>query len=158
MAQCIDLRALYGGTYRIGCDPSCDRQHHGNQCDPWYAVIPCQHGHVYPHGGNQLGVATNTSGPVAKRLRALPGVRVTQDGSDGRNAVFDVTHFSTIAAIVRPKRRRRLSPEHKAKLAASNAKHRFCSASNRPPKAVPTAAEGKPDSQAILTARAPQPR
>ncbi len=35
----------------------------------------------------------------------------SQDGDDGVNAVFPVAHFDIVAEIMRPKRRRRLTPE-----------------------------------------------
>ena len=87
-------------------------------------IILCQNGEICPWGGENLAACTNTSGPVAKRLKALPFATVAQDGTDGANVVFDVEHFDEVAAIMRP-RKRKLSEEHKAKLAAANAPFRF---------------------------------
>jgi hypothetical protein len=39
--------------------------------------------------------------------------------------VFDAALFDAVASIVQPKRRRRLSPEHRAKLAETGAAFRF---------------------------------
>lgn len=73
--------------------------------------------------------STNASGAVAKCLKALPFTEVVQDGSDGSNVTFDLEHFDEVAQIMKPRKRRRLSEEHKARLAASNAKYRFQPAS-----------------------------
>ena len=72
-----------------------------------------------------MAACTAKSGTVAKRLRALPFVSVVQDGTDGINAVFDVYHFDTVAEIMQPRRRRRLTPEGKARLAEAGRKTRF---------------------------------
>ncbi len=60
-------------------------------------------------------------------LRELPFIdrAASMDGSDGVNAVFDVEHFDAMAAIMRPKRRRRVSAEEKQRLAEIGAKYRF---------------------------------
>jgi hypothetical protein len=114
----IDLRQQYSSRFRMGCDPSCERVHHNDACDPWNALVLCQHGHIYPHGELLLGAATNNRGPIANSLAALPCVRVTQDGDDGINVVFDASDFAKVAAIMKPRRRRTLSPEQRAKLVA----------------------------------------
>ncbi|MHB8971525.1 MAG: hypothetical protein ACYC3X_04520 [Pirellulaceae bacterium] len=60
----------------------------------------------------------------------MPFTTVTQDGDDGMNIVFPVEHFKTVAAIVKPRRRRRLSPEHKAKLLERGRTQWFAAGSN----------------------------
>ena len=116
MAKCIDLKEHFGDLYRVVYEESyqAERGHNGRAHDPWLLTIPCRHGHIYPHGGTQLGASTNTLGPIANRLAALPGVRVVQDGDDGVNIVFDVGDFDQVAAVMQPKRRRRLTPEQRA--------------------------------------------
>jgi hypothetical protein len=116
MTTCIDLRKQFGSKYRISCEESCEQGKHGKKCDPWNAQILCQSGHIYPHSSELLGVSTNSRGPIAKRLAALTGIRVLQDGDDGINAVFSMSEFDQIAEIVKPRRKRQLSPEHRAKL------------------------------------------
>ena len=78
--------------------------------DPWLQIIPCKHGHICPWGGDLLAICTSQRGGIARRLMALPFVQVVQDGSDGINATFPVERF---AEIVKPKRRRRLTPEQR---------------------------------------------
>lgn len=120
MSACIDLRERFGRTYRISYDEAYEAEHgeHGRAEDAWLQIIPGRKGHVYPHGGDKLGVATNGRGPTAKRLLAVPGVFVVQEGSDGINATFAVEALPTVAEIVGLKRKRRLSPEARARLVA----------------------------------------
>jgi hypothetical protein len=54
---------------------------------------------------------------VAKRLKALPYCRVVQDGDDGANVVFPVDRFEEVAAIMRPRRRRRLPERQRVAVA-----------------------------------------
>jgi hypothetical protein len=84
--------------------------------DPWLLVIPCQFGHIYPHSATHLGFASNGCGQVAKTVAALPGATITQDGSDGMNITFPVELFDQVAALVKPRRKRQLTPEQRAKL------------------------------------------
>ena len=93
--------------------------------DPRYAVLLCQHGHIYPVGGTTLAASTNNGGPIAKRLMALPCTTVLQDGTDGVNVAFDLADFELVAEIMKPRVRRRLSAEQRKKLADAGASHRF---------------------------------
>jgi hypothetical protein len=126
---CIDLRQRYGSRYRVTCEPSCERVHHNDQCDPWYATILCEYGYIYPHGGKQLGASTNRRGPTARRLVALPRVCLVQDGDDSVNVVFDASDFDRVAAIMKPRRKRVLTPEQKAERVARLSKYQFSAAS-----------------------------
>ncbi len=110
----MNLKARYGRTYRIAGEEGSKPR------DPAGFIIPCRRGHpIDVHGWNLLGVATNGRGLV-KRLLAVPGLKVTQDGDDGINAKFPPESFAAVAAIVRPKRRRKLSAAHRAKLLAAS--------------------------------------
>jgi hypothetical protein len=79
----MDLRSLCGERYRIVTEEG------GEPNSPGPFIIPCQNGHIYQHGAEKLGAATNRDGAIAKRLAALPCVSVRQDGSDGVNVIFD---------------------------------------------------------------------
>jgi hypothetical protein len=127
MATCIDLAEHYGERFRVihEASYSADRGDGARAHDPWTLLIPCERGHIYPHGGELLGASTDTRGPTAKALAGLPGVRVVQDGSDGINVVFPAAEFETVAAVLKPRRRRILSPEQRDRLIAMGAKHRF---------------------------------
>jgi hypothetical protein len=115
---CIDLKARFGREYRVRYEESYYAEYGPNALtrDPWYMIIPGKYGHVYPHGGELLGAATDKAGIIARKLRKLPGVRVSQDGDDGINALFSVALIPQVADLLKL-RRRRLSPEQRAILA-----------------------------------------
>ena len=116
MSQCINLKESYGQQYQVSYEESyrAERGDGGRLKDPWLQIIPCRFGHLYPHGGNYLGASTTRRGPVANRLAALPCVRLVQDGDDGVNVVFHLDDFELVAAVMRPKRRRRLPADRRA--------------------------------------------
>ena len=118
MTNCIDLQERFGDRYRVAYDESheADRGPNARTHDPWLLTLPCRFGHIYPHGGKLLGASTDHRGPIANRLAALSCVHVVQDGDDGINVAFNVAAFDQVAAVMKPKRRRRLTPEHSAKL------------------------------------------
>jgi hypothetical protein len=120
MSDCINLRERYSKRYRIEYDPAYVAEHgkRARADDPWLQTIPCQRGHLYPHGGSLLGVATNGRGPTTAAIARLPGVTVVQDGDDGINAVFPPELLPKVAALVKPRRKRQLSPEQRERLAS----------------------------------------
>jgi hypothetical protein len=118
---CLNLRSLFGRTYKIRHEESyrAERPEFRKEEEPWLQIIPCVHGHIYPHGGSRLGWSARGKGGIQRQVRQLPFVTVAQDGSDGINATFDVRHFEEVAIIVQPKRRppkRVLTPEQRAAL------------------------------------------
>jgi hypothetical protein len=117
-----DLRQRCGDRYRVSQDAAAD-----SLADPWTLTIPCQRGTIYPFGGALLAVDVDYHPGAARQMAALPGVRVHQDGGWGGEMTFTfpVDLFEAVAAIVRPRRRRRLSREHNAKLQAAGACHRY---------------------------------
>ena len=150
MMKCIDLFEQFGNRYRVEQEPAGEIvRRRGRAVDPWLLVIPCKHGHIYPHGGRFLGASTNHRGPVADRLEKLPCVRVVQNGEDGINVVFDIDDFDQVAAIMRPRRRRRLSPEQLAERSERLRKYQFSPASNDARKRRRCDPGGSIDSQAV---------
>lgn len=121
MADCVDLKSRYGDRFRIASGELliADRGENARGNDPCLRLIPCRHGRDW------LGASTNRRGPICRALAMLPGVRVLQDGDDGINAIFPVAEFDAVAGVMKPRRRRRLSPEHRIKLVAAGAKNRF---------------------------------
>jgi hypothetical protein len=117
-AKCLNLRDLFGAKYRVTHEESraADRGDHTRVDDPWTMLVLCEHGHVGAYGDNELYASTNRSGSVAMALRNLDCCRVWMDGSDGLNVVFDVTDAKKVLAVMKPRRRRQLSPEQKARL------------------------------------------
>lgn len=126
MTSCIDLRERCGQLYRIeneqtGVGEPCGRRPN----DPWLATLRCLHGHIYAQGGELLGASTDHRGPVANRLQYLPCCRLHQDGEDGVNVIFHVDDFDQVAEIMKPRRRRRLSPEQRAQRTERLRSYRF---------------------------------
>jgi hypothetical protein len=111
MGNCIDLNKHFGDQYQVVYEESyyAERGNNGRLCDPSLQMMPCEHGHIYPHGGDYLAASTNFARRVASQLRALPCVRVVQDGTDGINVVFHVNDFERVAALLNPRNRRRLT-------------------------------------------------
>lgn len=135
MTQCIHLLERFGDRYKVGLEEPAT-------CfsDPWYHTIPCKYGHIYPHGDDELGFASNTNGPIAARVSDLPFARVAQAGGDGVNMVFDVQYFDQVAEIVKPKRRRRLAGHDRQRLIEAGGETRFHNGVQcgfRPPERTP---------------------
>ena len=128
---CLDLKELFGDRYKLGIDESyyAERAEFRRDEEVWLTHIVCQHGHIGVWVDDLLVACTNSAGAVATRLKALPFAEAVQDGTDGANVTFPVEHFDAVAEVMKPRKRRRLSEEHKAKLAASNTKYRFQPAS-----------------------------
>jgi len=83
---------------------------------------------IYPHGGDRLAVEVDGRPGLAKKLAAIPGVELGQDGDGEKTFLFDLGLFDAVAGVVRPHRRRRLSAGQRAELAgrmrAANASRR----------------------------------
>jgi hypothetical protein len=131
MTVCIDLKAKFGERYQVFREESgqakrCEGRHY----DPWLLTIACRHGHIYPHGADYLAVSTNHRARIANRLAALPGVRIVQDGDDGINAIFHVDDFDEVAAIMKPRRRRRLTPGQRTEREERLRKYQFAPATH----------------------------
>ena len=117
---CINLRERFGQQFRIGFDVAAE-----DTLDPWSMTIPSRRGTMYPYGGEMLAVELNGRPKTAKKVAAIPGILIHQDGDDEKTFLFPVGLFDQIAALVEPKRIRRLGEEHKAKLLKAGQKFRF---------------------------------
>src|SRR5262245_28284524 len=118
---CLNLWERFGREYRIGFDPAYDHRNvPRDKLDPWMMTIPCHKGVIYPFGGDVLAVEVDHHPSAAHKLVAVPGVRIHQDGGSGGEITFTfpADSFDAVAAIVQPKRRRRLSPEQRERLVA----------------------------------------
>lgn len=115
--DCVNLKKEFGKRYRVKYEESYHAEHGENARaeDPWLMTIPCRNGHIFPWGGGDLAASTNRLGPVANALKTLPFATLAKEGSDGVTVLFDVQHFDEVARILKPRRRRRLSPEERAK-------------------------------------------
>ena len=121
----IDLKARFGRRFKVRYSEDYHAQYgpRAITVDPWYMVLPCIGGEVYPHGGDRLA-AFLRSGPRAEALKRLPCVQVKTVGSDGATVLFPVDVFDQLVKIIRPRRRRRLSEAQRRACAAHLAKVR----------------------------------
>lgn len=124
MPTCINLKGRFGGKYRIGHDESAEHERGGFN-DPWLLTIPARFGDFFPWGGDRIGLATSNRGPTARAISRLPFVRIEQDAEDGITVSFPVEHFSEVAQLAKPRRKRVLSPEQKAAAVERLAKFQF---------------------------------
>jgi hypothetical protein len=125
--ECINLKERFGGRFKVEFEESYDAERPEFRAAEalWLMVIPCQHGHICPWGGELLAACTNRRGLVARRLVRLAFVKVAHDADDGVNVTFSVQRFPEVAAIMKPRRRRRLSAEHRQKLIEASKPHWF---------------------------------
>ena len=136
MATCLNLKELFGDRFKLDVDEGfyAERPEFRRDEEVWLTHILCQHGHIGVWGDDLLVACTNSAGSVAKRLAALSFTTVVQDGSDGLNATFPVEHFDKVAAIIKPRKRRRLSEEQRARLVEAGAKYRFSAGAHDAPE------------------------
>jgi len=139
---CINLKERFGRRYRVVYEESYYAQYGPNARvpDPWLMILPCKFGHIFPHGGDMLAASVDGHPNVAGLLRRLPRCQVWQDGDFGELTVtFDVADFDEVARIMRPRRRRQVTPEQKAELLARLGRGK--DGSQVPPESDPTAQE-----------------
>lgn len=127
MTSCIDLKATYGRRFKVALEESYHAQQGRREARDalWLQIIPGRLGHVFPHGGNMLAASTNSNGPTARKLVALPGVVLWQNGSDGVTVLFSPDQLEAVAALLHLRRRRVLSEAARAHLRTLGAKYGF---------------------------------
>jgi hypothetical protein len=115
------MPAVGQSIYRLALDEAAAFEQGGKK-DPWYQVIPCRYGQIYPYSDTLLAVHSKGSG-IRRKLQAIEGLTVHNWSDDGE-AIFLFEHalFNRVAEIVKPKRKRQLSDSHKAKLIESGTK------------------------------------
>ena len=124
--ECVNLKDRYGDWYRIEFDPAYNsRNVPGDKLDPWYMLIPCRRGTIYPHGDDLLAVDVDYRPITAKRVAALDGVTLHQDGDWEKTFLFHVDLFDEVAKLVKPRRRRRLTEQQRRDGVARLRKHQF---------------------------------
>jgi hypothetical protein len=100
----IDLKAQFP-DYLVTLDEAAESPR-----DPWMYQIRGSRGCavVYPHGRDLLAIEVNYRPSVAKRLAALPGVSVHQDGGLKGEMTFlvPVADFAAVAKVIRPVRKK----------------------------------------------------
>lgn len=121
----FNLKADYGHIYRVRFEESyyAERSEFRSEDVPWLMIIPCHKGwgHICVRAEDRIAWCSDRrvskSASYFRELMAIPGAKIEQDGEDGINISFPVEHLDRIAEIVKAKRRKKFSEEHKAKLA-----------------------------------------
>ncbi len=137
---CINLKERFGDRHPVKHEESyvADRGDGARAEEPWLMIIPCKHGHLYPHGGDLLGVSTNGKGAISNKIRELACTRVVQNSDVGVNATFHVDDFDQVAEVMKPHRRRQWTDEQREaqrQHAADHlAAHRFPTQVSGPPE------------------------
>ena len=106
----LNLKEFFGHRFNVGYDPAAET--YAERQNPWMMTLCCMNGVIYPHGSTLLAV--ECKGTTAKRLMDLPGVTVHQQGDMEWTLLFDVAIFEAVAAIVKPRKRRRLTEDQRA--------------------------------------------
>ena len=116
--DCINLRKQFGKRYRVRHEESFYAEGRRVAC-PGLMILLCKYGDVYPFGGRMLAAAVDGHPKIAGTLRRLECVEVFQDGDFGEVTVaFNVDDFAKVARIMRPRRRRQVTPEQRAEMVA----------------------------------------
>ena len=85
-----------------------------------FPIIPGRYGQIEWFDGRDLAVYTNRP-RLFEKLWAVPGVKRHQTGDTEMRAVFPPEALEQVAAVIRAKRRRELTPETARKLGAKTA-------------------------------------
>jgi hypothetical protein len=121
----FDLKAAATAAgYRVEYDESAEIRCDDESKD-WYVRIPGKdrRNFISVWGSNRLAASTFTK-RLQKQLRAIPGARVVQQGDNELRISFDPAHLEAVATILECRKRRQLSPEHRAKLVEAGNRYR----------------------------------
>ncbi len=123
--DCINLKGLFGSKYRIAYDQAYDPKGIHNK-DPWMMQIPCAGKGVtiYPFSHRLLALELDYHNILARKVAAIPGVELIQDGEQEKTYLFPLALFDKVAEIVKPRQRRQYTPEQRLKAAERLAKVR----------------------------------
>ena len=129
----LNLEVEFGRRWRIELDEAAN----GRRKDPWLFTIPCRNGHLDAAGSDLIGAVQNRAGAIVRKLRAIPGVGVEADGTDGANCIFTRAALRHVARVMKPRSCRKLSPAHAAALARGRV-------SKKPPSGGVISSAGSP--------------
>lgn len=148
--QPIDLRVHSGDRYRVSWEANGTTRSAWPEAEQsWLLELRCKYGIVYPQGGAILA-ATITSRQIGRRVAALPCIR-TSRGDVERVVTFHVDDADAVFELLRPSRRRQVSPEEQDRLVAIGQRHRFVGAQVSKTRLESTqASEDSPEGQPAL--------
>lgn len=138
----IDLKTLSAGRFRLALDEAAFAEPGGKK-DPWYQVIPCRNGQIYPFSDKLLAI--HVKGYAARRKLADIAGLIQHNWSDDGEAIFlfPIPLFGRVAEIIKPKRRRRLGEDQRR--AASDRLRAY----HLRPNSVHVDAENRPENEPV---------
>jgi hypothetical protein len=123
MPTCIDLGARFGTRFRVRREADGATWYATPEAErTWLLEIRCRYGFVYPQGGEILAAAI-TSRRIGRQVAALPGI-LSSRGDVERVLTFPMDDAEAVLALLKPYRRRHLSPEQRAQSVARLARLR----------------------------------
>jgi len=118
---CIDLQERFGARYRLRREADGATWYDTPEDERvWLLELPCRYGVIYPHGGEILA-AVVTGRYARQQVAALPCIR-SRRGDAELVITFSVEDAEQVLAILKPRRRRQLSPEDRARKATQLAR------------------------------------
>jgi hypothetical protein len=100
----IDLKANYGGRYRMSRDEGGDQ------------LIPHKWGHFYAHSATEFACFIEGNNKFHRMQKQFPEIRVTQRGDEEIIFTFDPALFPKLATALKTSNKRRVSDSEKARL------------------------------------------
>jgi hypothetical protein len=112
----INLKELFKDRFRVTIDDSVIGEG-GARSDPWNFIIPCRSGDIYPFSDQLLAFYCSARG-IRTRLHKEHSEIEVRNWSDNGEAIFlfRPDQIDLIVQYAKPRRKRRLSPEHRKKL------------------------------------------
>jgi hypothetical protein len=110
--ECVDLRPWANNhRYRWRYEESHGAEKAENRQDGrWYVEVVCEHGLIYPKGGNTL--LAHASAGIKQRIRLdIKGAEHHQWDGHAEVFRFPAERLDEVAAILRPRKRRRLDSD-----------------------------------------------
>jgi|WetSurMetagenome_2_1015567.scaffolds.fasta_scaffold1030569_1 hypothetical protein len=109
MVNPIDIKIMAACHFKLSQDEAASIEPGGRK-DPWYQVIPCKYGQIYPYSETLLAVHSKGPG-IRRKLQDIKGLTIHNWSDDGEAIfLFAPVLFDQVAEIVKPKRKRQLDP------------------------------------------------
>ncbi len=127
----IDLNKLYGKKYRIFMDEAWYVETSESNPDKmkdkhWYYEIRGKYGKIYLYGSNKLAVHISSNVISSRVERNNTDIfSLYLKTSEGSIFLFDQEHTEFVAKLIKAKRKRQISEEHKVKLVEAGKNFRF---------------------------------
>ena len=127
----IDLKKRYGKKYRIFMDEAWSVETAESNPDkvkekPWYYEIIGKYGTIYLYGTNKLAVRI-TANRVKARIKTEYHdiLELHLEAEDESVFLFNPVNFEIVASLIKARKRKQLSGEHRSKLIKAGSNFRY---------------------------------